>query len=117
MAVNDMLIFHPPQIRQSLKSYAHEHSIDWLTVLDKGRDYDEILKQSKVKEVDIHEKEAENREIEAASREKEAEILRLKSSAEERARVIEQLSSSYYYRFGYALRSPLVALKNRFCSH
>lgn len=102
MAVNDMLIFHPPQIGQHLKSYAHEHSIDWLSVLDKWRDYDVILKQSKEKETEI--------------REKEAEILELKSSAEERATIIEQLNHSYYYRFGHALLSPLVALKNRFFS-
>jgi len=100
MAVNDMLIFHPPQIRQYLKSYAHEHSIDWLAVLDKGRDYDDILKQSK---------------------EKESEILELKRSAEERMRVIDwlhedidRLKSSYYYRLGYMLLSPLVTIKNRF---
>jgi len=102
MAVNDMLIFHPPQIRHHLKSYAHEHSIDWLAVLDKGRDYDEILKQSK---------------------EKEAEILELKRSAEERMRVIawlhediDRLKKSYYYRLGHMLLSPLVTIKNRFFS-
>jgi hypothetical protein len=46
--------------------------------------------------------------------EKEEEILELKRCAEERLQIIDQLSHSYYYRLGYALLGPLVALKRVF---
>jgi hypothetical protein len=46
--------------------------------------------------------------------EKEEEILELKRCAEERLQVIHQLRHSYYYRLGYALLGPLVALKRIF---
>ena len=99
MVVNDTLIFHPAQIRRHLKDYAHGHSIDWLSVLDKWREYDQILKQSQ---------------------EKESEIMELKRSAEERMSVItwlhndiDRLKSSYYYRLGYRLLAPFVTIRNR----
>ena len=112
MAVNDILIFHPSQIRRHLKAYAHECSIDWLAALDKSRSYDEILKQSKEKEAEIF-------KLKNSAEEKEVEIFELKRSAEERMRIItslhediDRLKRSYYYRLGQRVLSPLVTMKN-----
>jgi len=43
--LNDTIIYYPRTIRETIKNYAHESSIDWLTVLDKSRDYDTLLRQ------------------------------------------------------------------------
>jgi hypothetical protein len=75
---NDVIIFFPAAARAAVERYAYEHSVNWLTVLDKSRDYDALLTQLKEKE----------RELEA-SVEKDKEIDRLKAAAEERAKVIE----------------------------
>ncbi|MCX6175430.1 MAG: glycosyltransferase [Ignavibacteriales bacterium] len=45
--LNDTIIFYPKSIRETIKDYAYENSINWLTVLDKSRDYDTLLKQQK----------------------------------------------------------------------
>ena len=45
--LNDTIIFYPKSIREIIKDYAYENSINWLTVLDKSRDYDTLLKQQK----------------------------------------------------------------------
>ena len=67
MVLNDVLIFFPGGAREALTHYAYEHSINWLTVLDKSRDYDLLLAQLKEKEAAIQEKEAVIRELAAAS--------------------------------------------------
>ena len=63
------------------------------------------------KEEEIHEKDAEVHEKEAEIHEKEAEILELKCDAEDRLRIIDQLTQSYYYRLGYVLLEPALSLK------
>jgi glycosyltransferase involved in cell wall biosynthesis len=45
--LNDTIIYYPHAIRYTIKEYAYENSINWLTVLDKSRDYDTLLKQQK----------------------------------------------------------------------
>ncbi len=61
--------------------------------------------------IDLLEKEEEIHEKEAEIHEKEAEILELKRDAEERLRIIDQLTQSYYYRLGYVLLEPALSLK------
>jgi len=70
MVVNDVIIYYPASISSALKTYAHEKSIDWLSVVDKSRDYDSVLLQLE---------------------EKEAQIKMLAASAEERLRLVEKL--------------------------
>jgi hypothetical protein len=43
--INDTIIYYPIRIRDSLKKYAYEYSIDWLSVLDKSRQHDLLLGQ------------------------------------------------------------------------
>jgi glycosyltransferase involved in cell wall biosynthesis len=47
MVLNDTIIYYPRTISSTIKEYAYENSINWLTVLDKSRDYDTLLTQQK----------------------------------------------------------------------
>ncbi len=87
MILNDVIICFPAVVRESLKFYAHEHSTDWLTVMDKARDYDLLLAQLKEKEDAVQEKESAIQEKEAAIQEKEAAI-------QEKEAVIRQLAEA-----------------------
>ncbi len=40
IVINDTFIFFPSQIRGSMRKYAYEYSIDWLSVLNKSRNHD-----------------------------------------------------------------------------
>jgi hypothetical protein len=84
MVVNDVIIYYPASINSALKTYAHENSIDLLSVLDKSREYDGILLQLKEKEKQI-------KMLAAATEEKEKQIKMLAATTEERLRLIEKL--------------------------
>ncbi len=45
--LNDTIIYYPKAVKETIKEYAYNNSINWLTVLDKSRDYDSLLKQQK----------------------------------------------------------------------
>ncbi|MCI0418721.1 MAG: hypothetical protein L0312_05780, partial [Acidobacteria bacterium] len=88
----------------TVQAYARENSIDWLTVLDKSRDYDQVVQENKEKEAEIHEKEAEIHRLQdvCASRlelinQQHEQILRLRQSRE--------------YRLGYSLLNPWQIIK------
>jgi hypothetical protein len=55
MVLNDVLIYFPASLRETLTQYAYEHSVNWLTALDKSRDYDLLLAQLKEKEAIVRE--------------------------------------------------------------
>ena len=55
MVLNDVLVCYPAGVREALTQYAYEHSINWLTVLDRSRDYDLLQAQLKEKEAAIRE--------------------------------------------------------------
>src|SRR6267378_1270054 len=74
MVVNDVLICFPRSIREHVEKYAREHSIDWLSVLDKSRDYDTFRIELGEKEEEINRLAAAARERERALTEKENEI-------------------------------------------
>ena len=63
MVLNDVIICYPADVSEALLHYAYDHSINWLTALNKSRDYDLLLAQSKEKEALIQEKEAVIREL------------------------------------------------------
>lgn len=115
--INDVIIFYPERLQASLKIFAHRHSIDWLTVLDKSRDYDSVLLQAKEKERElvsaaqkdreIHEKEQEIHEKEVEIHEKERLILQLRAE-------LVALGESALYRTAYVLSRPGKLLKKLF---
>jgi hypothetical protein len=45
MVVNDVIIFHPPTARDTLKRYAGERGVDWLAVMDDKRERDDLQQQ------------------------------------------------------------------------
>ncbi len=53
MILNDTIIFFPHAIKGVVHDYAYNNSINWLTVLDKSRDYDKLLEQLREKEEKI----------------------------------------------------------------
>ncbi|MCX6135485.1 MAG: hypothetical protein NTU47_16895 [Ignavibacteriales bacterium] len=79
---NDVIMFFPSKVRSEVEAYTYAHSINWLTVLDKSRDYDVLLKQLKDKEKELE-----------ASVEKERVIDTLQHTAEDRLREVESLTS------------------------
>lgn len=111
MVLNDVFLCYPKAVVNTVQAYARENSIDWLTVLDKSRDYDQVVQENKEKEGEIHEKEAEIHE-------KEAEIHRLQDVCASRLELINQqheqilrLRQSREYRLGYSLLNPWQIIK------
>ena len=93
MVINDVIIYYPASISSVLKTYAHENSINWLSVLDKSRDYDGVLLQLKEKENQIKMLAAIAEEKETQIKEKETQIKTLTTIAEERLHLVEQLDT------------------------
>jgi hypothetical protein len=58
MVLNDVIIFYPPALEDTLRAYAHEYSVDWLHILDESREYEALLKSLRGKDEAILEKEA-----------------------------------------------------------
>lgn len=50
MVINDCIAFYPARIETAMMHHAHQHGIDWLHTLDKGRDYDTLLNELNAKE-------------------------------------------------------------------
>lgn len=48
--LNDCILFFPARIQKVIDEYAHKEGVDWLTVMDKSRDYDKLLTQLKEKD-------------------------------------------------------------------
>lgn len=92
MVLNDVLIFYPSAVREPLSQYAYEHSINWLTVLDKSRDRDLLLAQLKEKEAVIRNLASFVKRASAMVEEKEAALLKLATSLEEKEDVIRDLA-------------------------
>jgi len=88
MVVNDVLICFPRSIREHVEKYAREHSIDWLSVLDKSRDYDTFRIELGEKEEEINRLAAAARERERALTEKENEIGTLAQAIREQNEVL-----------------------------
>ena len=74
LVLNDLIIYFPLSIAQTLRAFASRSSIDWLTALDKARDYDDVLKKFRQLDQDARDKETEIESLTAAAREKDVEI-------------------------------------------
>ena len=128
MVLNDTILYFPVALRDALKSFAHEQSINWLTVLDRSRDYDSVLMEFKSANREISnlieavkEKDEEISRLSAAAQEKDEEINRVLNAAEQRLGLINRLDRelsdlrrSRAYRLGFALLNPRIVLKSIF---
>jgi hypothetical protein len=45
MVIDDVMVFFPPQIGESLRGFAREHAIDWLLALAWGRELDHTVER------------------------------------------------------------------------
>ncbi len=50
---NDTMIFYPGNIREDIKTFFVQTGVDWLSVLDKSRSYDDLLVQLQSKGLEI----------------------------------------------------------------
>ena len=97
MVLNDVIVYYPSNVRQSLQQYAHNHSIDWLNALEKVRYYEQLMPQLTEKEGAIQEKESAIQEKELmiqqqaiALQEKQKGIEELADAANERLQIIQE---------------------------
>ena len=67
MVVNDVVVFHPPTLREAVRTFALSHGVDWLGMVDRSREHDRLLQE-------MQEKEAAIKEIHAAAQERLARI-------------------------------------------
>lgn len=91
MVVNDTIAFYPKKIEKTMQKFAHENGIDWLNVLDKSRDYDKLLTESKEKEKEIHHLKKVCDEREAALRSKNPSISTISDMNEHFLKIYEKL--------------------------
>ena len=92
MILNDYCLFIPNKIKTVVRQYAHSHSIDWLSVLDKSRDYNKLLSQLKEKEEALQTKEQEIQNKKFEMQCKEEEIIILKQKNDECEKLIARLA-------------------------
>ena len=85
MILNDAIVFYPVSIIEIMRNYAHNNSIDWLTVLDKSRDYEILSKQ-------LNEKEDEISSLRMVLKEREEIILQLDNGLKERESILLDLT-------------------------
>jgi hypothetical protein len=106
MVLNDVFLLYPDRVANIVQAYARENSVNWLTVLDKSRDYDQVVRENKEKEVEIHEKEAEIRGLQDVCNS------RLELINQQHDQIL-QLRQSAEYRLGYSLLNPWQIIKNK----
>ncbi|MBM3711936.1 MAG: glycosyltransferase [Actinobacteria bacterium] len=56
MVFNDVIIFFPKSFQKEIFEYVYNNSVDWLSIIDKSRDYDEVLLEliNKEKSLQLH---------------------------------------------------------------
>lgn len=94
MVLNDMILYFPQHIRDSVNKYALEYSVDWLSVFDKSRHYDSLLLQLKEKDLAIQEKQSQILLLTKMSRDKEAQIRVLSEDQKKVAAVAKERNAA-----------------------
>jgi hypothetical protein len=92
MVSNDVIIFYPRSVSTSVREYAYLHSIDWLQVLFKSKNYDAVKNEFDLSQRQLVEKDGEIHRLLAVAEERARVIQDLKNTAEERSRVIELIN-------------------------
>ena len=92
LVLNDVIIYFPSSISNGVRDFASRCGIDWLTVLDKARDYDDVLEKFKEQDADVKRL---NRLLEEQTRsleERYADIKRLNRLLEEQDADVKRLN-------------------------
>jgi len=101
MVMNDVMVYFPSRLKDRVRSYGHEHGVDWLTIADMYRQTKDVIAELDAKENEIKSLARENAvlvgEIRAKENEiqlKQLEINNMLSVAEQRLFVINQFESA-----------------------
>lgn len=120
LVLNDVFVYFPSSIGNGLRNFASRFAIDWLTVLDKARDYDEVDRGAREKEVEIESlaREAKRKDIEIQNltnqaAEKELQIQRQHADILRLLQEISDLRRSSSYRLGFALLNPWSSINQK----
>jgi hypothetical protein len=90
MVLNDVMIYYPKAIREAMQQYAHQHSIDWLVVLEKLRYFEQLTPQIEAKEAVLQQQDVAIQEKEQSLQEKEQSIAELTVAAGDRLQIIQE---------------------------
>lgn len=82
MVLNDTILFFPPSAGVALREYARQAGTDWLAVMSKIRDYDNLRAQFDNAVVQLEEKERAIQELAVTCEEREARLQRLAGCAQ-----------------------------------
>lgn len=91
MVLNDVVLFYPASIQDVVQQFAHVTSIDWLSVLDKSKNYDELLTQLKQKDEALQEKESQIHLLADVAQEREVELLKKDAVINQLSAMLNQL--------------------------
>jgi hypothetical protein len=83
MVLNDVIVYYPRAIQAAMQQYAHQHSIDWLVILEKLRYFEQLMPQLEAKEAVLQQQDA-------AIQEKEQSIAELTVAAGDRLQIIQE---------------------------
>ena len=89
VVLNDCILFFPKKIKHAVHEHAYKNGIDWLTVLDKSRDYDLLLKQLIEKEEQIKEMDEQINALASICAERETELIKKEKSNQKVTEIIK----------------------------
>ena len=107
MVLNDVLIFFPLELKRALGEFAHCNAIDWLSVMDKARDYDKVLNEFNKLDEDARRKDVEIAGLAQVC----SDRLKLIESQSDEIERMRKLLKSTAYRLGFCLVNPVTASK------
>lgn len=96
MVVNDLILFYPEPATAVVSRFAAEHGVDWLKVMSKIRDYDNLREER-----DRLEREGKAKDVEILT--KDEEIQSLLHTSEERLQLIHYQSNALRWHYPWRL--------------
>ena len=97
LVLNDVFIYFPSSAEEILRNFASHRTVDWLTVFDKARDYNDVLAKFQLVEREAREqieflageargkdREIESLVVEARAKDREIESLAVEARAKDR---------------------------------
>lgn len=90
--VNDVIIFYPKSIRNTVIDYARKHGVNWLRASQSFLENKDLMRVLNERQVQLEEKEAALVRLTKSLEEKEDALVRLTKSLEEKETVIQELS-------------------------
>jgi glycosyltransferase involved in cell wall biosynthesis len=92
--IDDVIVFYPERIKNSLRRFCHEYGADWLTLAVKGREHDKLLSEVEEKDREIQSKEKALMDRITDLRIKEADLQKYAAISDERLVMIHKLEAA-----------------------